>query len=61
LEPLDAAAIQSDGRLSVARTVPVAAAATLAGAEPVLIFRIALAPIAVSIASSRAFLTAAES
>jgi hypothetical protein len=61
LEPDEAAAIQSDGRLSVAKTVPVALAATLAGTEPVLIFRIALTPIAVSIASSRAFRTAAES
>lgn len=45
LDPDDAAAIQSDGRLSVASTVPLSAAAQLAGAAPVLILRIAEVPI----------------
>ena len=34
LTPAPAAAIQSDGRVSVASSVPVSAAAQLAGAEP---------------------------
>ena len=40
--PPDAAAIQSDGRLSVASTVPESAVATVAGAAPVRILSTAL-------------------
>ncbi len=60
LAPADAAASQSDGRLSVARTVPLSAVAQFAGAAPLRIFRTAEVPIAVSIASSSASRTAAE-
>ena len=58
LVPPEAAAIQSDGRLSVASTVPLSAVAQFAGAVPVLIFMIAEVPVAVSTASSLAFRTA---
>jgi hypothetical protein len=61
LLPLLAAAIQSDGRLIVASTVPLSAAAQLAGALPVKIFITADAPAVVSIASNRALRTATES
>lgn len=60
LEPEDAAAIQSDGREHVARTVPELAAAQLAGAEPDLICNTGDVPIVVSTTSSFAFLTAVE-
>jgi hypothetical protein len=50
--PLAAAAIQSDGRFKVAKTVPLSAAAQFAGGAPVLIFKIALVPITVSSASN---------
>ncbi len=51
LAPPLAAASQSDGRFMVARTVPLSAAPQLAGAAPERRRRIALTPIAVSIAS----------
>jgi hypothetical protein len=59
LLPLDAPAIQSEGNVNVASTVPLSAVATDAGAAPVRIFNTALVPMVVSIASSIAFLTAA--
>jgi hypothetical protein len=59
--PADAAAIQSEGRVSVARTVPLSAVATEAGGAPVRIFNTALVPMVVSIASNIAFRTATES
>jgi hypothetical protein len=49
LLPLDAAAIQSDGQLTVAKIVPVSADAQLAGGEPVKIRMTADVPIVVSI------------
>src|SRR5690606_3608834 len=58
--PFAAGAIQSDGRLSVASTVPVSAAAQLAGGGPERISRIGDVPIVVSIASRRALRTATE-
>lgn len=58
LLPLEAAAIQSEGNVSVAKTVPVSPAAQFAGADPVRIFNTADALMAVSTASSFAFLTA---
>jgi hypothetical protein len=57
LAPPEAAAIQSEGNVRVARTVPELAAAQLAGAAPVLIVRIGAVPIVDSIWSNRAFLT----
>jgi hypothetical protein len=57
-DPLDAAASQSDGKFSVASTVPESAAAQSAGAAPVRILMIADVPIVVSIASSRVLRTA---
>jgi hypothetical protein len=60
LLPDDAAAIQSDGKESVASTVPLSAVATFAGAAPVRIFNTALVLIVDSIASSRALRTATE-
>jgi hypothetical protein len=60
LLPDDAAAIQSDGRVSVANTVPLSDVATFAGAAPVRIFSTALVPIVVSMASSRALRTPTE-
>jgi hypothetical protein len=60
LDPFEAAAIQSEGRSIVAKTVPESAAAQFEGAEPDRIFNFALAPIAVSNASSRAFRTATD-
>src|SRR3972149_12061269 len=59
-DPDAAAAIQSLGRVSVARTVPESASTMLVGGAPVLIFNTAGVLIAVSIASSRAFLTATD-
>jgi hypothetical protein len=60
-DPDDAAAIQSEGRVNDARTVPLSAVATDAGAAPVRIFKTALVPMVVSIASSIALRTATES
>lgn len=60
LEPLEALDIQSEGRLSVATTVPLFAAAQLAGAAPVRIVIIALVPIVDSIASNLALRTVVE-
>lgn len=48
LEPPDAAAIQSDGSVMVARTVPLFAAAQSAGGDPVLIVKIGAVLIVVS-------------
>ena len=59
-EPDEAAAIQSDGRLIVARTVPLSAEAQVAGGLPERMRRIADAPIVVSKASSWALRTATE-
>jgi hypothetical protein len=59
-DALDAAAIQSDGRLTVARTVPELDAAQFAGADPVRIVKIGDVPAVVSIASRRALLTVTE-
>jgi hypothetical protein len=56
-----ALASQSEGRLTVATTVPLSAVATVAGGAPVLILRTADTPIAVSIASSLALRTVVES
>src|SRR5678810_1132561 len=60
-EPAAAAPIQSEGKVIVARTVPVSASVMLVGGAPVRILRTAETPIAVSIASNLAFLTATES
>ena len=60
LVPDEAAAIQSDGRVTVARTVPESAAAQLAGTEPVLIFIIGDVDIVDSTTSRRALRTATE-
>lgn len=54
LLPDDAAAIQSDGRARVANSDPLSAVAQSAGAAPVRIYRFALVPMVVSIASNRA-------
>lgn len=59
-DPEEAAASQSEGRFSVARTVPASAVATFAGTVPERIFRTAEVPIAVSSASRRAFYEAVE-
>jgi len=58
--PLDAAAIQSDGSVNVARTVPLSAVAQSDGGEPVRMRMIGSVLIAVSTASSLAFLTKVE-
>src|SRR4051794_21113112 len=60
LVPDDAAAIQSLGSVTVANTVPVRAAAQLAGGAPVRIFKIGAVPIVDSTASRRALRTATE-
>lgn len=60
LEPLEAADIQSEGRVKEASTVPLSAVAQLAGTEPVRIFNTALVPIVVSTTSSLAFRTVVE-
>lgn len=60
LEPLEAADIQSEGRVKEASTVPLSAVAQLAGTEPVRIFNTALVPTAVSMASNLAFRTVTE-
>lgn len=59
-DALEALAIQSDGRLTVASTVPEFAAAQFAGAAPVLIVKIGEVPIVLSIASRRALFTVTE-
>jgi hypothetical protein len=59
LPPL-AAAIQSDGQFTVARIVPLSAAAQFAGGDPVKIRITADVPIVVSIWSSRALRTVVE-
>lgn len=59
-DPDAAAASQSAGSEQVASTVPLSASVIAAGAAPVLILSTADAPIAVSIASSRAFRTVTE-
>lgn len=59
-DPLDAPAIQSEGRLRVANTVPVSEAEQSAGAAPVRIFMTALVLITVSMESSLPFLTATD-
>src|SRR5678816_3981273 len=56
--PAAAAPSQSEGRFSVASTVPVSASTMLVGGAPVRILRIALTPIAVSIAFSMPLRTA---
>jgi hypothetical protein len=56
--PDDAAAIQSDGRLIVASTVPVRVAAQFAGTEPERISSEQDVPFVDSIVSSLAFLVA---
>jgi hypothetical protein len=61
LEPEDAFAIQSEGRVRVARTVPEFAVAQSAGGAPVRIVRIGAVPIVVSIASSLALRAVIES
>jgi len=58
--PEDAAASQSDGQVIDARTVPLSAAAQFAGADPDRISKVGAVEIAVSIASSRAFLTVVD-
>ena len=58
--PPDAAAIQSDGSVQVASTVPLSAVPQLAGTDPDLILRTALVPMVDSTTSRRAFLTAVE-
>src|ERR1041384_2427707 len=60
LAPPEAAAIQSDGKVTVASTVPLSAPAQLTGGAAVLILRIALTPIVVSRTSRRALRTAVE-
>ncbi len=61
LDPDDAPLAQSDASVNEARTVPLSAAAQLAGAEPDLILTTAAVPIAVSTASRRALRTVVES
>jgi hypothetical protein len=56
--PDDAAAIQSDGRLIVASTVPVRVAAQFAGTVPLRISSEQDVPFVLSIVSSLAFLVA---
>ena len=57
---LEAVAIQSDGKVSVASSVPESAVAQSAGLVPVKISKRAPVPIVDSIASRRALLTATE-
>lgn len=57
-DPLDAAANQSAGNDTVARTVPLSAVAHVAGGAPENTLRIADAPVTVSMASSMPFRTA---
>ena len=61
LEPELAAAIQSDGSVIVARTVPLFDAAQLAGGAPVRLSKIGEVPTAVSMGSRRALRAATES
>src|SRR3990167_1450767 len=59
--PLEAAAAQSVGKVSDQSSVPLLAAAQLAGCAPVKSLSTASVPMAVSIASNRALRTATES